>query len=125
MHPVPVTLRSRTPDVPLFETHGYVPTLDSPLAVTRFALYDKLAEQWAQDESDPGYMITHRPTGFYLGTGLAEGLAEAGAVVWDTLPEAWAVLLRCDPSFPAWSIADKDEAARVACRTKFKWANSK
>lgn len=66
--------------------------------------------------------MLHRPTGYALGSGFRPNIAERAHEVWDTLAEAYAVLLRCDPDFAAWPLAGESEPARAACKIKFRWA---
>lgn len=124
MIPVPVTLRSRAKGVPGCATQGYAPTPDCVLCVVQFRLWDANAKRWTDpDPNDLGYLIVHRPTGFYLGSGLGKAApAEGDAIVWDALPEAMATLVACKPDFPAWPLAGENEAARLACRAMFKAA---
>lgn len=131
MHSVPVTLRTRALGGKPYPTTGLAPTPDSPLCVTPFVLWDAHAKKHSEnDPDDPGFCITHRPTGLSLGSGLNDkalvrgvwvDVAEAQGYVFDTVDEAMAVLVKCEPDFPGWALAGDNEAAREACKTKFKW----
>lgn len=121
MHPVIVTLRTRDSIIPNFEAQAFAPFAGSPLAVTALRLYDTKAQRWGR--GDDGFMIVHVPTGFALGIGMRTDFEISQEVVWDTIPEAMAVLLRADPTFPGWALAKGlQEPATKACHAKFKMA---
>jgi hypothetical protein len=107
---VPVTLRSADTGAPTLDTEGVAPSDVCPLCVTRVAIFDYRVKKWVERDA---WQITHRPTGFNL-----------GKREWPTEAEAFAVLEKCDPTFPAWQIATGETgcAATVACKIKFKWA---
>ncbi len=109
MKRIPVILRSRDdPGVPAHETQGWVPAPDCPLAITR--VFNWKGSRWFEDKK---WRVTHRPTGWGLGQN-----------AWSTRKEAEAVLLACDPDFPAWVVCTgaKDDPATVACAVKFRAA---
>jgi hypothetical protein len=107
---VPVTIRSSRTDLPLYETVGFVPDVDCPLAATHSTLWDVEEGRWRDGE---WWQVTHRATGFYL-----------GAKTFRDADEALAVIARCDPTFPAWQLvrAGVVDAAMLACRYKFRMA---
>lgn len=107
---VRVICRSHNAATPSLETGGYAPTADCVLAVTADAVFDNALQQW---RGRSGWCITHRPSGFQL-----------GSVVFDDLDDALAVLERCEPDFPAWKVATGQlgDAATIACAYKFKQA---
>ena len=110
---VPVTLRTRTPRQPTFATQGTTPAPDCPLAVTPAMVYDHDTDRWVR-HSLGGYYVTHRATGYNLGTRFA------------TAEEAEAALDRCEWRFPAWAAATGGETdpATLACRVKWRAATS-
>lgn len=105
---VQVTRRAYDPDVPPFQTTGFVPFKSSPLAVTRAASF---TGEWR--EISGRWRITHRPTGYCLTDH-----------EFDSFEEAMRVLNLCDPTFPAWplALAQTGNVARDACRYKFRVA---
>jgi hypothetical protein len=105
---VTVTIRANDPEILPHELDGFVPFADCPLAVIRAQRY--LDGSW---QTQDGWSITHRPTGFKI-----------GQRTWRTRKEAMLVLLACNPKFPAWSLAkgSKDDPATVACSTFFRAA---
>ena len=108
---VPVTLRTRTPRQPTLATQGTTPDPACPLAVTPAMIYDHDTDRWRPHQLG-GYYVTHRATGFNLGTRF--GLAE----------EALAALERVDWRFPAWAHCNGGDTdpATLACRVKWRMA---
>lgn len=104
-----IVIRSRKPRRPPFTISGTLPFPGSPLAITPRVYWAESG--WKVDDSE--WMITHVPSGFNL-----------GAYVWERPNEALAVLLQCDPTFPAWAFLTgmQGDSATMACREKFKMA---
>jgi hypothetical protein len=114
MQKVPVTVRSDDSTVPLYQTVGFAPSEACPLAVTNVCTFDYDAGTWSEDITR--WRVSHRPSGYHI-----------GKLHWPTFDEAAAVLLACDPDFPAWPLATgaEDCAATIACRMKFRMATDK
>lgn len=104
---LPVPIASDDSTVPPYTADGLVPFPDSPLAVTRVHIHTNSV--WAERD---GFCIAHRPTGLQLGSRR-----------WSSEAEAMAVLLKCEPEFPAWPIAGTNEGAKAACKFKFRMAH--
>ena len=107
---VPLTIRSDDVTRPPYETEGFVPDADCPLAAHLYAVWDEADSKWHDGVQ---WQITHRRTGFSLGKG-----------TFRDRDEAIAVLMRCEPSFPAWQAVQAGvvDAAMLACRYKFRAA---
>lgn len=102
-----ITTRSRNATIPpAVDRVAFVPFPGSPLAVANQVVWGRA--RWKETNE---WCIVHVPTGYQL-----------GGAVWDTSEEAMAVLVRCDPSFPAWRAAtgETNDSATIACRMKFK-----
>src|ERR1043166_2292507 len=103
MIPVTVTIRSDDRRLTPYETEGYAPSESCALAVAQVHIHDShdgwkvVAGRWN---------IVHRPTGFHV-----------GKMEWDTAQEAFVILTRCSPDFPAWLLATGTEGdmATMAC----------
>jgi hypothetical protein len=110
--PLLVTTRSGDLELPARKAEGFAPAATSPLAVTKVCHWSYDDERWV--DHDGQWCITHIPTGHTLGPD-----------DWPTAQEAYEVLLRCDPDYPAWPLAigDDDDAATKACKIKFRGAN--
>lgn len=109
---VSVVLRTRTPGEPTLTTQGTVPDANCPLAVTLAHIFDHDSSRWRL-HSLGGYYITHRSTGWQL-----------GSVRFATIPEALAVIARLDVTNPCWTAAnggDRDPAT-LACKAKWRAA---
>lgn len=107
---VRVRIVSTQPGTPApIEVDGFVPDVASPLAVTPVATWS--ISSWTVH--DGRWQITHRATGLNL-----------GGREFDTREAAMAVLVRCEPAFPAWAAvkAGVADAAMMACRYKFRVA---
>jgi len=107
---VTVTLESRAEDMDGLDVEGYVPFADCPIAVTPFYVRHHGDTMW---EGTDKWCISQRRTGFNL-----------GRETWNSKEDAMAVLLRCDPTFPAWPLATGADDCRAtqACRVKFREA---
>lgn len=108
---VPITLRSVEGES--YQAEGYAPSETCPLAVSQVHVHDSRGD-WKVVKGR--WFLVHRPTGYHVGkTGIAE---------WDTAQEAYDVLLRCQPGFPAWLVANGggDDMATLACRTFYRAA---
>lgn len=87
--------------LPPYEIDGFVPFVGCPLAVSRDFEWD--GDAWQECE---GWVISHVPTGYRLGEDKS----------WRTAEKAMAVLMRCNPSFPAWAFAKGGPATDSATR---------
>jgi len=90
------------------EVDGFTPSASCPLAVTKLWYHSE--RKWIRANT---WCIVHRPTGKTL-----------GAKEWMTMEAAFAILLKCDPDFPAWPLAKgfPDDPATAACKYKFRVA---
>jgi len=110
--PIAVTCRSIRDDIPAHVVQGFVPFPDAPLAVTPVSIWHGPEKAWKLQEPE-AWKVTHRATGFKL-----------GPQEWPTVEEAMAFLMRCDPTFAAWSVVDsgKPSPALLAVKAKVRWA---
>lgn len=111
MIPVLCTIRSDDGKLHPVETEGYAPRPDSALAVAPVHVYDSHTG-WKLVKGR--WHILHRPTGFHV-----------GKMEWSTAQEAFQVLERCNPDFPAWLMASgyAGDAATNACRSFYRFAS--
>lgn len=107
---VPIVIHSADAEVPPYETTGYVPFADAQLAVTNYATWDEAERQW---KDGVHWQITLRRAGYSL-----------GKQTWNSIEEAMAALMRCDPTFGAWAVVQRgiDDAAMTACRMMVRMA---
>jgi hypothetical protein len=105
---VRATMLAADATLPPYEADVFVPWPDCPLAVAPAISFDHAKKRWREL---PGWIVLHRPTGFDLGN-----------YEWDTREDAEAALHACDPTFPAWPLANgrKGDMATIACRSKFR-----
>ena len=104
-----VTVRAHDRRIKPHEAEGFVPFATCPLAVMPAHEFDS-HEEWKAKRNE--WVITHRPTGFYLGGKLtSREVAER-------------VLNAAQPNFPGWLMANgyEGDLATIACRAVYRAA---
>jgi hypothetical protein len=111
MIPVTVTLRSDDGRMTPHQTEGFAPNETCALAVAQVHVEDS-HNGWKCVKGR--WNIIHRPTGFHV-----------GKMEWNTAQEAFAVLLGCNPEFPAWLMAagTAGDMATMACKSFYRAAS--